>query len=108
MDDSDKRYNVSNLPPRIERELVVALRTEGYFAGCVQIWEGFIPDEAIELCRTTVEIEIPPQTDIQQKHLAALEEKKRNVIAENHMRLKEVQDKIDNLLAIEYLPAEAE
>ena len=36
--------------------------------------------------------------------LALLEEERRTVLAENHERLKTVEDKIANLLAIEHAP----
>jgi hypothetical protein len=44
--------------------------------------------------------------NIRGKLISNLEEERETVLAENHMRLKTVQDKIDQILAIEYKPDE--
>ena len=59
-------------------------------------------DERILLVETEITVKLPQDIDVKGRLLGSLEKKKSGIQAEYHMRLKEVQDKIDNLLAIEH------
>ncbi len=48
--------------------------------------------------------EFSDENSIKKEIVKGLEEKKAKIKAETHMKIKEIQDKIDNLLAIEYKP----
>jgi len=60
------------------------------------------------LATKKVKIKIPKTTiDFRGEVVTCLEAQKEKELAEHHMKMKVFQDKIDNLLAIEYKPGEA-
>ena len=66
------------------------------------------PEAVDELDRRIVQLKIEREAlkkekdKASQERLKSLEEEKQKILAENHARLQTVQDKIDNLLAIEH------
>lgn len=60
--------------------------------------DGF---ERVNLTSIEVTIDIPKGIDVKSELIAILEDQKASIQSEFHMQLKNVQDKIDNLLAIE-------
>lgn len=65
-------------------------------------------DKYILLATKDLKIKIPKTTiDFRGELVSGLEEQKEKELAEHHMKMKAFQDKIDNLLAIEYKPEEA-
>lgn len=60
------------------------------------------PEDKIMLLKTEITLVLPQDIDIKGQILGSLEKVKARVLAENHSKLKRVQDKIDNLLAIEH------
>ena len=60
------------------------------------------PEDKIMLLETEIHLILPREIDAKAQILGSLEKTKARVMAENHTRLKRVQDKIDNLLAIEH------
>jgi hypothetical protein len=107
-DDYNSRFKPNEIPATVTFDMVIWYSVAGWEVG--QIGAYSFPfkgdDERVVLGTQRVTFEIPPQDQngIKSKVLDMLEEKKREVLAENHRRLKEVQDKIDQLLAIEYQP----
>jgi hypothetical protein len=88
------------LPTNIKKTMYVYLRTCKYLAGEVAV-TAFEINDAILLTTFDVDIDIPKDIDIKKAYVASLEKRKEGVKAKYHMELKEVQDEIDNLLAIE-------
>ena len=56
------------------------------------------------LYKTTATFEIPPQDNLKEKVIDTLQEEMRKIEAEAFMKKKAIQEKINNLLAIEYKP----
>lgn len=63
------------------------------------------PDWAC-LGKTKIKINIPQGVDVRGQMLEKLEKLKKKTLAKHHKELKEVQDKIDSLMAIEYKDGE--
>lgn len=106
---SDPTYTPDALPDSIKKNLYVHYRISGYFAGQIDVFDFCMEDdERILLCETSVVIKIPRinRDGIRSKALDALHVQKNKILAENHAKLKVVQDKIDSLLALEYQPEE--
>ncbi len=58
----------------------------------------------------SIDVEIPLNTiaiDFNSREIEGLEKKKQKELARHHVQMKEYQDRIDSLLAIEYQPEEA-
>lgn len=64
------------------------------------------PEEYVLILATEVTLIIPQDIDVRGQLLGSLEKTKTKIMAENHKKLKHVQDKIDDLLAIEYRQVE--
>lgn len=107
-EDRRTTYKPNALPTSITRTLYVSYGMGRYNAGQIEINEyshkGSDGFERIPLCQHEVSIEIPQPGDIKAKAVEVLEEQKRDLLAKQHQELKAVQDKIDNLLAIEFKP----
>lgn len=107
--EKDSEYKPDEIPTEITRKLYAHYGIGGYSAGRITIYDcdvSTVDSNYIVLCEVEQTIKIPPvsQNDLKNKALDVLEDEKQKVLAENHERLKKVQDKIDNLLAIEYRP----
>lgn len=105
-----KKFDALKLPKSIQKKLYITYGLGQFIEGQISVSE-YPPRnqrdgwECVLLGEQDVTFKInPPRQNIKQKALDALEEQKREVLAENHMRLKRVQEKIDQLLAIEYQP----
>lgn len=110
-EDRNTAYKPDALPASITRTLFICYGMGRYNAGRIEIndfdhsgSDGF---ERIPLCQHEVTITIPKPDDIKAKAVEVLEEQKRGMLARHHHELKAVQDKIDNLLAIEYKSGDA-
>lgn len=58
---------------------------------------------AVELAETEIEVAIPRGTvNVRDKLLEILKDEREEVLAQNHMRLREIDEKISKALAIEY------
>lgn len=60
------------------------------------------PEEKIMILETEITLKLPQDIDAKGQILSSLEKEKAGIRVKFHMRLKRVQDKIDNLLAIEH------
>lgn len=60
------------------------------------------PEERIMILETEITLKLPQDIDAKGQMLGSLEKAKSSINAEYHMKLKKVQDKIDNLLTIEH------
>lgn len=98
------------LPEAITKDLYITLGLGDYNNGDISISdidrakytsEGF---ESVLLVKTSISVEIPKDIDVKAKLIAVLEKQKSGIQAEYHIKLTNVQDKIDNLLAIEHKP----
>lgn len=100
--------NLEKLPETIEIELFVTLKVGGsYDIGKINVWGRNISNsnnDYILLKTEKVTFELPQDIDIKGKVIEGLESEKEKIKADFHMELKGVQDKIDNLLAIECKP----
>lgn len=112
MDKRDKLYKPDELPKEITRTVYLHYKIGGYFAGQINIWDWDKPtdSDSIVICGAEVTVKIPNinKKTLKKKAIETLEQEKEKIMAENHQRLKVVQDKIDNLLAIEYQPDKGE
>ena len=59
-------------------------------------------DRYLLLGTSEIEVEVPPIGDVKMKVIQALNQEKKNIMVEHERRLAELQDKIDQLLCIEY------
>ena len=80
-------------------------------SGCVSLyhydqevlWKDDSARQYKTLASKKIKIKIPVQhIDIRGELVQGLEKQKANELAEHHMKMKRLQDQIDNLLAIEY------
>lgn len=107
--DKSKTYHPEALPEKVTRTLYLHYGTGTYNPG--QICVNDSPNAAagdlfggIPLMELEVEFTLPPNQgiDLQGEMLKKLEAEKAEVLAQNHMRLRAVQDKIDAMLQITY------
>lgn len=106
---NEQKYKPNELPSTITKRLYVSYVVGGYLAGEISVLDFSsvgINTEKVEIHQLDVTIDLPEisTNTLKSKALDMLEAEKQKVLAENHKRLKVVQDKIDNLLAIEYKP----
>jgi len=110
----DARYDhhePNALPASISVDIRVGYGIGRFNEGNIVIQEGEFSNSedfaTVELALIEVDIPLPEATvDIKGKKLEYLQKQKERILAENHMRLKEVDDKIASVLALEYKPAE--
>jgi hypothetical protein len=113
INERNKTYEPNEIPRQITRGIWVAYGISGYGAGRITLndfdYHGSDDSALVTLCQTSITIDIPAidRDGLKTKALEVLEAEKQKVMAENHQRLRAVQDKIDNLLAIEFKPQEA-
>lgn len=99
------KYAPDALPESITRKLFVRYAIAGYSAGRIYIWDtDYDQSDTVPICETEVTIAIPAidHDGLKSKAVEVLQAELQKVRAENHMKEKAIQDKIDNLLAIEY------
>lgn len=103
-----KLYEPDNIPSEITITLCVWYRISGYNAGRIGVYDfDFEGDEnTIVLCKIPVTLNIPAQENVREEVLKTLRTEKLKQVSIHHIKLKQIQEKIDNLLAIEYQPAE--
>ena len=110
----DARYDhhePNALPATISVDIRVGYGIGRFNDGYIIVGEGEFSNsegfETVELASIEVDIQLPEATvDVKGKKLEYLHKQKERILAENHMRLKEVDDKIASVLALEYKPAE--
>lgn len=100
--------NIEKLPKTIKTELFITLAVSGWNTGKIGVWDCDVSEggseEYILLTTKTVTFKLPQNMDIKGKVIEGLEAEKDRIQADTHMKLKDIQEKIDNLLAIEYKP----
>lgn len=107
LSDSDEKYLPTTLPKKVTRDIYVMYDIAGYRSGEISIWDCDVSGkDRVLLTAQEVTFKIP-SVDMKTKVIEALESEKNKVIAEAHMKAKELQEKIDSLLALEYHPSEA-
>lgn len=105
-----KRYKPDELPSSIQRTLYVTYGVGRYNEGKIDVFDyqsnGSDGFERVALAAHDVTLTVPRQggKELRGKVLDLLREEKEEILAENEKRLRVVQDKIDNLLAIDYKP----
>lgn len=102
---SSEKYTPDGLPKSITRDLYVTYGIKGYSAGEIQVWDCDVTgEERILLTTTSVTVKLPQNMKIKDKVIDALQAEKDKVLANAHMKAKELQQKIDSLLGLEYKP----
>ena len=108
-------YEPNQIPTKIRRKLYIYYGIGKWCFGELDICDfprnkDADPDWVyILLCEQEVELDLPDcVVDVKQKTLEILEAEKSKILAENYKRLKNVQDKIDSLLALEGPSAKVE
>ena len=102
-----KQDYLKKLPEEIEVELFITISIEGWNAGKINVHDfngAKYNDDQVLLGTQTVKFKIPQNIDVKGEAVKNLEENKKKLQAKHHMELKEIQDKIDQLKAIEYKP----
>lgn len=109
--DRDHKFLPDQVPTSLTRELFITYGIGEYNQGEVSIWDfDIVPVRSasddkyalVTLHQQFVTFQLPAVTvNVNEKKLEVLFKQKEKVLAENHQRLKEVQEKIDKLLAIE-------
>ena len=102
-------FEPNNLPQTLTREITIWYGIGGWQSGCIGTYDFDFKgnEEKIVLGKQIITLEIGKQGDLKEKVLDSLNAEKQKILAENHERLERIQNKIDNLLAIEYKPEEA-
>lgn len=108
---NDTRYKPDEIPDSVTMDMVVWYQIAGYDAGRIGAYFFDFQDNAekVLLCKQAVTFKLPKidRDGLKSKALEMLQAEKQKILAENHTRLQAIQDKIDNLLALEYQPSEA-
>lgn len=106
MGDKYKNYKPDELPSSITRKLYVHYRISGHSAGQIDIFDFALTSdpERVMICEKEVTIKIPriDRDGLKSKALEVLKREKQKIMADSHMKVRAIQDKIDDLLAIEY------
>jgi hypothetical protein len=104
-------YESDKIPAEVLRVLWVTYGVGEYNQGRIELYQYDPSDhtgdgfEKVILTTMQIKIKIPAcEVDIKSKMLKLLEAQREKVLADNHMRLKDVEDRIAMLLAIEYQP----
>src|SRR5882724_2937789 len=106
-------YQPDEIPQEITRDIFLYYGVGRYVQGEISI-DDYERDEGtgdedwgrVLLARHEMTFSIPTCiVDLKAKKLEILNVKKQNILAENHKRLKDVQDKIDALLSIDFKPS---
>lgn len=99
--------DIEKLPKTIVRKMFIVLHIAGWRAGDIGVY-GFDSakddDNEVLLGTQMVTFKIPQDVDVKGEALKGLRNTKSMLEGKHHMELKTVQDKIDQLLAIEYKP----
>lgn len=100
--------DIEKLPKTIELEMFMTMQVDGYRAGDISVQDydkqGFSSSDHILLRSFTMTFDVPQNVDVKGKLIDSLEELKTETMARHHMEIKNIQDKLDELLAIEYQP----
>ena len=104
-----KQADYEKLPKKITKEIFILLDANGYgnieeCFSCMDFDASKYGSDKILITTKEVTFSIPQNIDVKGKVIEGLETEKEKIQAAFHMKLKDVQDKIDNLLAIEYKP----
>lgn len=97
--------NIEKLPKTITQKMYVHLRISGYGAGnffCGQCDISEDDQDLILIATQDVTFNLPQNIDVKGKVIESLKAEKEKIQVVTHMKIKDIQDKIDNLLAIEY------
>lgn len=102
---SEPKYTPTNIPSKLKKTIYTHYAISGWSAGEIKSYDVNLTGENYILLATTeVVIKIPPQNDIKQKAVEALEAEKKKQMAEHNKKMQELQQKIDSLLCLEYSP----
>lgn len=111
-DHKDTQYKPTEIPKVLTRKMYIGYGIGKYNAGKIVVsdYEHTTSEFAtVRLLEKELTIRLPRcKVDVKGRMLEVLEEEKQKVIADNHMRLKEVQDRIDQLKVLEYKPESEE
>lgn len=103
---ANAKYTPTTIPRKINATLYTHYCVSGYRAGEIINFDfNAQGEEYLLLAETPVTVKIPPQTDLKEKLIDALEAEKEKREAEHHMKMKELQERINSLLAIEFKAA---
>lgn len=104
---SKEKYTPTTIPAKLPATLFTHYRIQGYGAGELVNYDFDASGaEYILIAETKVTVKIPPIGDLKKKVIDALETEKKNQQSAHLMKMKELQERINSLLAIEYTPQE--
>lgn len=110
---SEKKFDPEAIPNKVKMHYTLVYNIGGYDAGQIKLcgWEKTHFDEnEVMLTRGILEADIPviDGKGIKTKAIETLEQCKQDMQARHYKEMRELQDKIDSLMAIEYQPTEGE
>lgn len=101
--------NIEKLPKTVTKEVFIFLTISGCLAGDISC-HGYdiseLCDDKLLITSKKITFKLPQNINIKGEVIKKLEDQKETIQADFHMKLKEVQDKIDSLLVIEHNPKE--
>lgn len=100
-----KVFAPDDLPQSISREMFIHYKTNGNDAGRIEIWDCDLSgSDRVLLHSTMITFKIPKPKDMKAKVVEALENEIETIQADAHMKVSELRERIESLLAIEYNP----
>ena len=95
------------MPKNFETQIFVTYELGKYDLGIIKVWDCDVSgSDRILLCSPKIKIQLPGDLDLKAQMLMSLESEKSRLLADTHMKVKEIQEKINNLLCVEYNPDE--
>ena len=101
-----KVYPINELPETLEGELFITYGIQGWNVGNISVWDNDVSgSERALIGKGTFSVKIE-KVDIRQKAVQALQKAKEDLMAETQKKLGELSERINQLLQIEYKPAQ--
>lgn len=100
-----KSYKPDEIPKKIVIESFLCYEIRGYNQGKFGLWDCDVSgQDRILISTQNVTINLPKELDLKEKLLESLESEKSRLLADTHMKVKEIQEQINELLCLEYKP----
>ena len=103
MSEQDKKYHPDSLPTKITKPVYLYYEVRGCWAGELRIWgQDMAGEDRLLLAQKDITISIPRDLDLKTKMVEALESQKSRLLADTHMKVKELQEKVEKSSKEEY------
>ena len=95
--------NTDDIPDKIKRTIYISISIETLAISADSFDYSNVIDTSIPIATTEIEVNID-KSDIKNKIINKLKERKQVILAEAHVQAEQIQDKINSLLSLEYIP----